>query len=434
MSDFDKNTFLSVLAGIAVGAVIASAYFKQSEPEKETPAIEEEEIKEQGSPLKRNFTMNRIKNLRRISQKFTDGLASQGNIAISRVPHLAETHDCDVYNSPLLGDVSKRDIVGGISGGFLPEEAFSSCKKFILAGRSYMSYADIAKELKFLRAGPRKEICFKPSEVKAAIVTCGGLCPGMNVVIRELVMSLWYNYGVKDIFGVKWGYRGFHKDEYMFKIHPKDVAGIHDKGGTWLGSARGGFDAKVIVDACKQRGINQLYIIGGDGTHKGIYALYEYITENKDKISVCGIPKTIDNDIPIIDKSFGFDTAYGVAEKIIEAANCEAESAENGVGLVKVMGRDSGYIAAFSTLASRDVNLCLIPESPFEIEGKYGVCETVCKRLEAKGHCVIVVAEGADDAALDLDLKKEAKTDAGGHVKHADIGTYLKGKDTDLLS
>jgi len=169
-------------------------------------------------------------------------------------------------------------------------------------------------------------------------------------------------------------------------LTPNDVRDIHHKGGSWLGSSRGGFDDKVIIGACKERGINQLYVIGGDGTHKGIYRLYEYTVENKDKIVVCGVPKTIDNDIPIIDKSFGFDTAVAAAEKVIEAANCEAESAEYGVGLVKLMGRDSGYIAAFATLASRDVNICLIPESPFEIEGEYGLCESVCKRLKEKNH------------------------------------------------
>lgn len=259
-------------------------------------------------------------------------------------------------------------------------------------------------------------------------MTCGGLCPGLNVVIREIVMCLWYNYGVRNIFGVKWGYRGFHKSEDIIELNPSIVKRIHHQGGTFLGSSRGGFDAKVIINACKERGINHLYIIGGDGTHKGIYKLYEYATENLDKISICGIPKTIDNDIPLIDKSFGFDTSCEVAETIIESANCEAESAEYGVGLVKVMGRDSGYIAAFATLASRDVNICLIPESPFEIEGEHGLCETVCKRLKKKKHCLIVVAEGADDAILDSNLQKGTNADAGGHVKHADIGTFLREK------
>ena len=184
----------------------------------------------------------------------------------------------------------------------------------------------------------------------------------------------------------------------------------------------------LFINAWKERGINQIYVIGGDGTHKGIFELFKYVTANLDKISVIGIPKTIDNDVPIIDKSFGFDTACGEAERIIAAANCEAESAENGVGLVKVMGRDSGYIAAFSTLASRNVNICLIPESPFEIEGDYGLWETVCKRLQAKGHCVIVVAEGADDAVLDFHMEKGQSADAGGHIKHGDIGVYLKDR------
>ena len=269
---------------------------------------------------------------------------------------------------------------------------------------------------------------FNPKEVKAAIVTCGGLCPGFNVVIREIFMALWFNYGVRSIYGVKWGFRGFHNSEDIIELSPDDVAKIHCDGGSWLGSSRGGFDAKVIIDACKEKGINQLYIIGGDGTHRGIYKLYEYTAENKDKITICGVPKTIDNDIPIIDRSFGFESAVDAAEKMIEAANAEADSAQYGVGLVKLMGRDSGYIAAFATLASRDVNICLIPESPFELEGEYGLCENVCKRLKKKGHCVIVVAEGAAEALLDITLSRGEKVDAGGHVKHAEIGDLLKDR------
>lgn len=385
VSDFLSEWKMAIV-GLGLGALLAGIYFNSQKKEIKPDEEEKKAPADLDMTKAKTFTMKKAQKYKHESSKFADGLLPSEHIAISRVPHLVETHDCDIFPNPLRGDPSVRDINGYGHTGFLPDESFSSCKKFIISGKSYTSYKDIEKELKFLRAGPRKEIFFNPKQVKAAIVTCGGLCPGLNVVIRELVMCLWFNYGVRDIFGVKWGYRGFHKSEHIIKLTPDKVKKVHNVGGTCLGSSRGGFDAKVIIDACKERGINQLYIIGGDGTHRGIYRLYEYATENKDKISICGIPKTIDNDIPIIDKSFGFDTAVGVAESIIEAANCEAESAENGIGLVKVMGRDSGYIAAFSSLASRDVNICLVPESPFEIEGDYGLCETVCQRLLKKSH------------------------------------------------
>ena len=362
---------IAALAGVVLGALFVRLTEKpHSEPiiDEVTETADDEESKE-----REYFTMKKVDKLKDAHKKFEEGLTNYGDIAISRVPHLAETHDCDIYTSPLLGDPSQRDIAGKEHTGFLPESAFTSVKKFILSGKSYQSYAEVAKELKFLRAGPRKQIFFNPQQVKAAIVTCGGLCPGLNVVIREIVMSLWFNYGVRDIFGVKWGYHGFHNSEDIIRLNPKVVKNLHHHGGTFLGSSRGGFDQEKIVKACKEKGINQLYIIGGDGTHRGIYKLYEYVTEQCDKIAICGIPKTIDNDIPIIDKSFGFDTAVTMAEKIISCAHNEAISANYGVGLVKVMGRDSGEIAASSTLASRDVNICLIPESPFEIEGEHGL-------------------------------------------------------------
>ncbi|CAI2363346.1 unnamed protein product [Moneuplotes crassus] len=422
----------AVIAGAALSYLLQSTTRRKSDSKAPLEEAKKPRKNSLGEGLdlskERTFTMRKIEKLKEGSSKFIEGLTNLSEVAISRVPHLAETHDCDVYTSPLLGDASQRDIAGKGTTGFLPDEAFSSVKKFVLSGKSYQCYEDIARELKFLRAGPRKQIFWNPKEVKAAIVTCGGLCPGLNVVIRELVMTLWFNYGVKDIFGVKWGYQGFHKASNIIKLTPKIVKRIHNEGGTFLGSSRGGFDEKVIIDICKEKGINHLYIIGGDGTHRGIYKLYEYATENKERISICGIPKTIDNDIPLIDKSFGFDTAVAVAEQIISCANNEAESAEFGVGMVKLMGRDSGEIAAAAAQASRDVNICLIPESPFEVEGEYGLCETVCQRIISKNHCTIVVAEGADDAIIDANLAKEGKADAGGHVKHADIGTYLKNK------
>lgn len=281
MNSEDKQKWLYALGGIALGFALSKLASKTTC--KSSSEVKEEK-KDDGLKMYKaqTFSKQKLENLKKADALFEKGLANKGGIPISRVPHLAEIHECQVHISPLLGDASKRNILGGERGGFLPDDAFSSCHKFILAGKSYQSYNDIVKELKFLRAGPRKKIFFDPTQVKAAIVTCGGLCPGLNVVIRELVMCLWYNYGVREIFGVKWGYRGFHKDEYIVPLDPQKVKTIHNLGGTILGSSRGGFDHKVIIDACKARGINQLYIIGGDGTHKGIYNLYEYATEQNE--------------------------------------------------------------------------------------------------------------------------------------------------------
>jgi 6-phosphofructokinase 1 len=280
--------------------------------------------------------------------------------------------------------------------------------------------------MKYLKAGPRKYIYFKPDEVRAAIVTCGGLCPGLNVVIREIVMRLWFNYGVKSIYGVKWGYGGFWQDpKFWIDLNPDEVRDIHTKGGTILGSARGGFDLMKTVDELEDRGINQLYAIGGDGTHYVLNLIHEEISRRGLEIAICGIPKTIDNDIPIIDRSFGFETSCEQANRMIAAANVEAESAPNGVGLVKVMGRDSGFIAMNASMSSRDVNLCVIPEWNFEIEGKHGLCEYVVNRLKHRDHAVVVVAEGAAEGSLDTPMERGDEKDGGGHIKHADIGAYL---------
>ncbi len=202
-------------------------------------------------------------------------------------------------------------------------------------------------------------------------MTCGGLCPGLNVVIRELFMSLHYNYEVSEVFGIKWGYKGFYTDveKNWIKLTPEVVKNIHKEGGTILGSSRGGFDADKIIDSLLEKHITQVYIIGGDGTHRGINALQQRAIERKVVISFIGIPKTIDNDIPLIDFSFGFHTSVEIATKMIDAALVEAKSVMNGVGLVKLMGRYSGFIAMQASLANNSVDFCLVPELPFELMG-----------------------------------------------------------------
>jgi 6-phosphofructokinase 1 len=276
-------------------------------------------------------------------------------------------------------------------------------------------------------AGPREMLYFTPAHVHAGIVTCGGLCPGLNDVIRSLVRCLWYRYGVKRISGVRYGYKGF-LPEYQFGVNPLDpnkVDDIHKLGGTYLGSARGGGREVVkIVDAMEQLNLNVLFTIGGDGTQHGTLDIAEEIDKRHLKIALVGIPKTVDNDFALIQKSFGFDTAVDRAVEVVTAAHMEASSAINGIGLVKVMGRESGYIAAHTALASHEVNFVLIPEVPFNLEGYNGFLTHLENRVVSRHHAVIVVAEGAMQELLLTDKK----FDAGGNIKMADVGTYLRDR------
>jgi 6-phosphofructokinase 1 len=284
-------------------------------------------------------------------------------------------------------------------------------------------HKDGPRGVHFRRAGPRQKVYFESDEVHACIVTCGGLCPGLNTVIREVVSSLSYMYGVKRILGIDGGYRGFYAKNTI-PLNSKVVNDIHKRGGTIIGTSRGGHDTNKIVDSIQDRGINQVYIIGGDGTQRGASVIFEEIRRRRLKVAVVGIPKTIDNDIPVIDKSFGFDTAVEEAQRAINAAHVEAESNENGIGFVKLMGRYSGYIAMYATLASRDVDCCLIPESPFYLEGEGGLFEFIERRLKDHGHMVIVLAEGAGQ---DLMCKSMESTpmDASGNKLLKDVGLWL---------
>ncbi|KAL8257373.1 hypothetical protein R6Q59_029414 [Mikania micrantha] len=276
----------------------------------------------------------------------------------------------------------------------------------------------------FRRAGPREKVFFKSEEVRACIVTCGGLCPGINTVIREIVCGLNYMYGVNTIHGIEGGYRGFYSKNTM-ELSPKVVNDIHKRGGTILQTSRGGHDTNKIVDNIQDRGINQVYIIGGDGTQKGAAAIYQEVEKRRLPVAVAGIPKTIDNDIAVIDKSFGFDTAVEEAQRAINAAHVEVESVENGVGIVKLMGRYSGFIAMFATLASRDVDCCLIPESPFYLEGQGGLFEFILQRLKENGHVVIVLAEGAGQEYVSQSMNETEETDASGNKLLLDVGLWL---------
>lgn len=280
-------------------------------------------------------------------------------------------------------------------------------------------------------AGPRSKIYFEPEKVRAAIITCGGLCPGLNNVIRAVLMTLWHNYGVRDILGIRFGYRGLLSQYNLEPIvmTPATVKDIHHKGGTILGSSRGHGDKIVeMADTLEKLGVNMLFTIGGDGTQKGALAISNELKNRGSNCSVIGIPKTIDNDLSFVERTFGFATAVSRAVDSVSSAHTEAEDAINGIGLVKLMGRESGFIAAATALAMTDVNFVLIPEMPFKLEGPNGLLAALKDRLARRGHAVIVVAEGAGQ-----DLIQAEGTDASGNKKLGDIGLLLKDKISEHL-
>jgi len=270
-------------------------------------------------------------------------------------------------------------------------------------------------------AGPREKLFFDPSKIACGIVTCGGLCPGLNDVTRSIVLSLYHHYGVKKVHGFRFGYEGLvHRYGHKpLELMPDTVNRINELGGTILGSSRGPQDPAEMAKTLADLKVGILFAIGGDGTLRGAQKIAEEAGRQGLALSVIGIPKTIDNDVSYVQKTFGFETAVTEARRATYAANTEAEAARNGIGLVKLMGRDSGFIAAYSVLADSQVNFCLVPEVPFTLDR---FLAELRKRLEGRGHAVIVVAEGAGQ---DL-MAKTAERDASGNIKYGDIGTFLR--------
>ncbi len=335
----------------------------------------------------------------------TFDIASLGKASIPSPIHLSKTAGDEIFSfvedsDKVLMDVSLANLNSCISNNIHP-----NCLE---------------------KAGPREELFFDPKNTTAAIVTCGGLCPGINNVIRSLFMALHYFYMVKRIIGIRYGYAGLiPANEHDFlELTPDKVKDIHEFGGTILGSSRGAQSVSEMVDALEKNEIHILFTIGGDGTLKGANAIGEEIEKRGLKIAVVGIPKTIDNDIDLIDKSFGFETAFDVASPIIRDAHNEATGAFNGISIVKLMGRDSGFIAASTAIAMPVVNFVLIPEIDFALNGPNGFLEALKKRLDLKHHAVIVVAEGAGQHLFEPGMA-EVK-DGSGNIKHQDIGLFLK--------
>lgn len=277
----------------------------------------------------------------------------------------------------------------------------------------------------FELAGPREKIYFDPSKLRCALVTCGGLCPGLNDIIRSIVLELYYGYGVRNIFGIRFGLQGFIPSygHDIIELGPDKVGSILDMGGSILGSSRGPQSIDDIIDSLERMNIGLLFMIGGDGTLMAASKIADAITERNLKIGVIGIPKTIDNDIYMVSRSFGFDTAVDVATRAIQGAHNEAQAYPNGIGLIKLMGRHSGFIAATAALAQQDCNFVLIPEIEVDLEGEDCFLLQLEGRLKLRGHAVVVVAEGFgqkyfEDAGSELDRS--------GNVRLKDIGIYLK--------
>ena len=278
------------------------------------------------------------------------------------------------------------------------------------------------------RAGPRERIFFRPAATRAAILTTGGLCPGLNNVVRSAVLELHYRYGVRDIVGVRYGFEGLNPASGLplLPLGPREVVDIHRMGGSFLGVSRGRQDVSVMADTLQREHIDLLFVIGGDGTLKGAHALAEELDRRRARVAVVGVPKTIDNDVGYVDKTFGYETAVEQARAAVDAVHAEATGARNCVGIVKLMGRDSGFVAAATALASEDVNFCLVPEVPFALEGERGLLAALERRLEERGHAVVVVAEGCGAALAGAN----AERDASGNVRYAsadaDIGPWLR--------
>lgn len=332
---------------------------------------------------------------------------------------------------PTLGEAKITSPLTRRTKSGEPEKRFVSDKARIIVDVQMDHLEDTQKKKKkiisFDQAGPREKIYFDPSKLKCAIATCGGLCPGLNDIIRSIVLELYHIYNVKTIYGIKHGLQGFipEYEHDVMNLNPESVSGIQNTGGSMLGSSRGTQDIGMIIDCLERLNIGILFMVGGDGSLMASKRISEEIEKRNLKISIIGIPKTIDNDIFLVSRSFGFDTAVDVATLAIRGAHNEAAAYPNGIGLIKLMGRHSGFLAATAALAQQDANFVLIPEVDFFLYGKTGFLQALENRLIHRKHAVIIVAEGAGQNLFD---DHEKQYDPSGNVILQDIGVFLKEK------
>ena len=323
--------------------------------------------------------------------------------------------------SPVAGHLGARGVhFVGAAEKVLLDDSLSGLRR---------AAADPAAQPAFELAGPRDKIFFDPRTVRCGIVTCGGLAPGLNNVVRGIVLELWAGYGVRQIFGFRFGYEGMiaRHGHLPMMLTPDSVAHIHHEGGTVLGTSRGSQEPAELVDNLEANSISVLFVIGGDGSMNGAMRLCAEIKRRGLRIGVVGVPKTIDNDVPFIDRSFGFVSAYSAAVDVIRSARVEAMAARDGIGLVKLMGRHSGFVACHAALASTEADLVLIPEVPITLDGDAGVYACIERVLARKGHAVIVAAEGAAQELIAEQLTGAAR-DKSGNAKLKDVGVFLRDR------
>ncbi len=329
---------------------------------------------------------------------------------------------------PILGEAKIISPLKGHRKEGEPEKRFVSDDARIIVDLHMENLkTPLEKNISFDQAGPREKIYFDPSKLKCAITTCGGLCPGLNDIIRSIVLELYHLYNVKYIYGIKYGLQGFIPDfeHDIIDLNPDSVSGIQNTGGSMLGSSRGTQDIDQIIDCLERMNIGILFMVGGDGTLMASKKIAEKIEKRNLKISIIGIPKTIDNDIHLVSRSFGFDTAVDVATLAIKGAHNEASAHPNGIGLIKLMGRHSGFLAATAALAQQDANFVLIPEVDIFLYGKTGFLQALENRILNRKHAVIIVAEGAGQNLFE---DQEKEFDPSGNIILHDIGLLLKDK------
>ena len=332
-----------------------------------------------------------------------------------RPSNLGDTFGKKEFITPLLRTFD--ELVAG--EGFLDQTSIATQTVWRDVGQLNKTF------YRYLRAGPREKLYFDPPEVVPAVVTCGGLCPGLNNVIRGITLLL-FEYGVPKVWGIMNGYLGICNDKAWIELKRSDIQTIHQSGGSYLVSNRGNDPVDKMVDALIRRGVNMLYIVGGDGTHRGAAAMEEEFIKRRYECAIIGIPKTIDNDIPMIDNSFGFGTAVSEAVRAVQAAFVESTGAPKCIGLVKLMGRRSGFVTLYAVCSSAVVDIALLPEMDISLPK---LLRHIKHLIDTRGHCVVVVAEGCGATIMQADPSKK---DAGGNIKLPDVGLYLKDQIMDF--